>query len=70
MASPVKSISFRRDSDGIVCLHKKVKKGSYKSIADFWFRIECFVQFKGTQHADSGYLFNVMKRLGGNDVSR
>ena len=39
MASPVKSLIFKMAVDGSFSIHKKVKSGSYKSVADFWFDI-------------------------------
>ena len=35
--------------------YKKVKRDNYKSVADFWFEIESFVQFQGafTKHSTS-----------------
>ena len=69
MASPVKSLSFKKAADGSFCIHKKVKRGNYKSVADFWFEIESFVQFQGALNKHSGYIFQVHKTLGENNVS-
>lgn len=64
MASPVKSLIFKMEVDGSFCIHKKVKSGNYKSVADFWFEIESFVQFQGALNKHSGYTFQVHKTLG------
>ena len=70
MASPVKSLIFKKAVDGSFCIHKKVKSSSYKSVADFWFDIESFVQFQGALNKYRGYTFQVHKTLGENNVSK
>lgn len=70
MASPKKSLSFRRDADGVICIHKKVKQGRYKSVADFWFEIKDFVKFEGELHASSGYIFKVHKSMGNQEIEK
>lgn len=70
MASPVKSLSFKKAADGSFSMHKKVKRGNYKSVADFWFDIEGFVKFQGALNKQSGYIFQVHKTLGENNVSK
>lgn len=66
----MKSLSFRKDADLSVCVHRKVKHGSYKTVADFWFEIETFVQFQGHLNTHSGYIFEVHKSMGENNVSK
>ena len=70
MASPVKSLSVRESADGTVCMHKKIKPGIYKSVADFWFEIEMFVKFVGALNMNSGYILNVHKVRGDETVSK
>ena len=48
----------------------RVKCGNYKSVADFWFEIESFVQFQGALNKHSGYIFEVHKTLEENNVSK
>ena len=43
--SPIKSISVREDESGARALHSKAGKRKYRCIANFYFTIECFVNF-------------------------
>ena len=70
MASPVKSLSFREDADGTVCIHQKVKPGVYKSISDFNFRMLNLVKFEGHLNNLSGYIFEICKSLGESQISK
>lgn len=65
MSSPVKSLSIRKGPDGF-SIHKKLKKNSYKSVADFWLEIDCFLRFDDPRL--SGYLFNVHKEVGDSPI--
>ena len=67
MASPLKSLSIREGAEGY-SIHKNFKKGTYKSIADFWFNIDCFVKFEEVNF--SGYIFDVHKKMGEDDISK
>ncbi|CAB4000040.1 nostrin-like isoform X1 [Paramuricea clavata] len=61
MASPMKSLSVRSNTEGKLSLHVKTGENRYKSIANFAFNIVCFVDFgKRYQHLN-GYIFDVTR---------
>jgi hypothetical protein len=61
MASPMKSLSVRSNTEGKSSLHVKTGENRYKSIANFAFNIVCFVDFgKRYQHLN-GYIFDVTR---------
>ena len=64
MSSPIKSLSLRADADDTVCLHKKIKRGVYKSVSDFSLKVTDHVRFEGQFNNLSGYVFEVKKSLG------
>ena len=70
MGLPVKSISFREDVDGSICLHKKIKTGMYKSASDSGFSVLYMVKFEGLLTNVSGYVFQVNKSLGEQQISK
>ena len=70
MVSPVKSLSLREDVDGSICLHRKVKTGVYKSVSDFGFTIVYMVKFEGLLNNLSGYVFEVNKSLGEEQITK
>ena len=61
--SPRKSLSVRAAAGGRA-LHKKVEKGRYKPIANFYFTIDSFVKFPSAYKKFNGYGLNVHRTDG------
>lgn len=63
--SPVKSISVREGKDGKRSLHVKRGDKSYRSIANFYFKIFGFVEFPPEFQRMNGYLLDVVRSSDG-----
>jgi hypothetical protein len=57
--SPKKSLSVRQDRENKLSIHAKVGDNTYKSVANFYFRMKNFVIFPSGLSRYNGYLLDV-----------
>ncbi|CAB4020744.1 Hypothetical predicted protein, partial [Paramuricea clavata] len=62
--SPKKSLSVRTDRDRRTSIHSKIGENSYKSVANFYFKMKYFIRFPDHLSRYNGYILDVERKDG------